>query len=312
MDIIRTPEERFANLPDFPFEPNYLTIEGRRIHYVEQATAGEGGEQDQEQEVVLCLHGEPSWSYLYRKMLPILARPQGHRAIAFDFVGFGRSDKLRRKKSYSYEMHFNTLVEFVEQLDLRNITLVVQDWGGLIGLPFAAEYPERVKRLVIMNTMLPAGSKKPLWQLIPRAFPFFVWQTLSKLHPSLPIGRILQVGTASRLGKDVLAAYDAPFPDRSYKAGAAIWPSLVPIQAKAEAALYTRPAREKLKQWTKPCLVLFSDKDPITGSFAGFFRNLIPSAKTEPSVTIKDAGHFLQEDKGEEIAKHIIEFIDRT
>ena len=296
MKILRTPEERFADLPDFDFEPKYVELDGLRIHYVEHGTGSP----------ILCLHGEPSWSFLYRKMLPILG--QQHRAIAFDFAGFGRSDKPAKKSDYSYELHYNTLKKFVEKLDLKDITLVVQDWGGLIGLPYATDHPQRISRLVIMNTMLPSGRQKSALKLVFRAFPFFAWQLFSRLHPSLPIGKIIDMGTVQQLPDAVKAAYNAPFPDRTYKAGAAVWPSLVPVTANKSGAPYMQRTRKLLKEWQKPALVLFSDKDPITGSHAGYFRRTIPTAAQQPDLTIRNAGHFLQEDKGEEIAGHILRF----
>ena len=301
MAILRTPDSRFKNLPGFPFESKYININGNRIHYIEE---GQGDE------VILCLHGEPSWSYLYRKMIPIFK--EHYRVVAFDFIGFGKSDKFPSQKDYNYEMHYNTLKSFVEQLDLHNITLIVQDWGGILGLPYATDHTERISRLVILNTMIPAGSNKSYWQLLPRAFPFFAWQAFSKYSPSLPIGRLIQAATVSKLSKEVIAAYNAPFPDSSYKAGAKVWPQLVPIFASNPAAVYTRRARNRLAEWEKPALVLFSDSDPITGSHAEFFYNLIPTAKNQPLETIQNAGHFLQEDKGEEIAEKVVAFMKNT
>ena len=298
MIILRTPDEHFDNFPDFPYVPNYVEVNGLRIHYIDE---GKGDD------VILCLHGEPSWSYLYRKMIAQFS--PHHRVVAFDFVGFGRSDKYAEKRAYTYEMHYKTLVGFVETLNLKNITLIVQDWGGILGLPFAIDHSDRIARLVIMNTMIPAGSNKSYWQLLPKAFPFFAWQAFSKYYPNLPIGRIIQMGTASKLSKEVLAAYNAPFPENRYKSGAVMWPQLVPIFADNPAATYTRRARTVLKSWDKPALVLFSDKDPITGTHADFFYNLIPTAKEQSFERIKDAGHFLQEDKGEEIAERILRFI---
>lgn len=298
-NILRTPDHCFDNLPDFPYTPNYIEINGLRIHYIDE---GEG------EEVILCLHGEPSWSYLYRKMIAPFR--QQHRVIAFDFVGFGRSDKYVDKAAYTYEMHYQTLKKFVEALDLKNITLIVQDWGGILGLPYAVDHSERIARLVIMNTMIPAGSNKSYWQLLLKAFPFFVWQAFSKYFPNLPIGRILQMATVTKLSKATLAAYNAPFPDQRYKTGAAVWPQLVPIFANNPAAAYTRRARTLLAKWDKPALVLFSDQDPITGSHADFFYKLIPTASHQPFERIAQGGHFLQEDKGEEIAERVLVFME--
>lgn len=293
MPVIRTPEERFANLPDYPFEPNYIEINGLRVHYVDE---GKG-------ETILCLHGEPTWSFLYRKIINALK--DKYRLVAPDFIGFGKSDKFTNRKQYTYRMHRDMLETFVKELDLKDVTIVVQDWGGLMGLRIVSMMPERFARLVIMNTGLPTGEDD-----IPKAF--HAWRTFVKLTPSLPIGRLLQGGTATKLPPEVVAAYDAPFPSRKYKAGAKQWPLIVPIKPTMEAAPEMVAAREALAKWDKPCLVMFSDKDPITGGGDIFFREHIPTAKDQPVITIKNGGHFLQEDQGEEIAKQVHEFIERT
>jgi len=243
-NIIRTPDERFQNLPDFPFRPQYLESQRVRIHYISEGTGSE---------TVLCLHGEPSWSYLYRKMIPTFAN----------------------------------------------------------GLPYAMANPDRISRLVIMNTMLPSARSTSRLKTIPRALPFFIWQFFSKIHPNLPISGIINMATTTKLSKEVLAAYDAPFHNKASKAGAAVWPSLVPIFADNPAAKRMQEARSQLKEWNKPTLVLFSDKDPIMRGKEQYFRNVIPTAKAQPHELIRNAGHFLQEDKGEEIAKRIVEFMKR-
>jgi haloalkane dehalogenase len=296
MPVIRTPEERFANLPGHPFQPHYLELGGVRVHYVDEGSGAE---------TVLCLHGEPSWSYLYRKMVPILAAR--HRVVAPDFVGFGRSDKLTAVADYTYKMHRDTLVAFIEALDLKRITVVLQDWGGLIGLRVVTLLPERFSRLVIMNTGLPTGEEK----MTPA---FMAWRSFVEKTPDLPIGMIISGATVQgkNLPPDIMAAYEAPFPGPEYKAGAKAFPLLVPISPDMEAAPEMRAARDGLAKWTKPALVMFSDQDPITAGADQGFRDHIPGAKNQPLITIRDAGHFLQEDKGEEIAEHIMEFMERS
>ena len=295
MPIIRTPDERFANLPDFPFAPHYVEIGGARMHYVDE---GHG-------ETILCLHGEPSWGFLYRKMIPALAA--GHRVVAPDLVGFGRSDKYTEPEAYTFQMHHDALVGFLDALALTEITLVCQDWGGLLGLCLAAELPDRFARLVIMNTGLPTGDE-------PATRGFLAWQTFALRTDDLPIGRIIRSGAAQgdQLPEAVVAAYEAPFPDNRYKAGAKTFPALVPTQPDQEASAPLRHARRALARWDKPALVMFSDGDPITKGGDAFFRRLIPTAKDQPEITITGAGHFLQEDKGEEIAAHILAFLERT
>ncbi len=269
-------------------------MDGLRIHYLDE---GEG-------QIILCLHGEPSWSYLYRKMIPILSSQ--HRVLAMDFVGFGRSDKFTERSEYSFQMHHDTIINFIRALELEQITLVVQDWGGLLGLTVASEMPELFARLVIMNTGLPTGDE-------PMGKGFMRWREFASNSPDLPVGLVIQNGTAERaLKQEIVAAYESPFPDVSYKAGAMIFPLLVPLSPDDPGAAEMRKAKEVFSRWQKPVLVMFSDKDPITRGGDLFFRSLLPSAKDQPEIVIHDAGHFLQEDKGEEIAQHIVDFIART
>jgi len=223
-----------------------------------------------------------------------------------DFVGFGRSDKFTESSEYSFQMHHNTIIDFIHALRLEQITLVVQDWGGLLGLTVASEMPELFARLVIMNTGLPTGDD-------PMGKGFMRWREFAASSSDLPIGLVIQNGTAERqLKPEILAAYESPFPDATYKAGAMIFPLLVPISPNDPGATEMRRAKEVFSHWQKPVLVMFSDKDPITRRGDIFFRSLIPGAKDQPEIVIHDAGHFLQEDKGEEIAQHIVDFIART
>ncbi len=293
MKILRTPEERFLNLPGYDFEARYIEIGDLRMHYIDE------GPKDADP--VLLLHGEPSWSYLYRTMIPPIVEA-GLRAIAPDLIGFGKSDKPAEQSEYSYERHVVWMRGFLESLDLSNITLVCQDWGSLIGLRLAAENEERFDRIVLANGGLPTGD-----QNMPMAFR--VWRAFARFSPWLPIGRLIQVGTVSKLPPEVVAAYDAPFPDSSYKAGARAFPRLVPTTPDDPAAPANRAAWDVFRNWQKPFLTSFSDGDPITRGLDKVFVKRVPGAKNQPHTTIKGAGHFLQEEKGPEFAKVIIDFL---
>ena len=252
MDKLRTPDERFRDLPGYPFEPRYLEVpagdgDRLRVHYVNEGPA--------HGDVVLMLHGEPSWSYLYRKMVPIIVEA-GLRAVAPDLIGFGRSDKPVQRSAYTYERHVAWMKTFVAELDLRAVTLVCQDWGGLIGLRLVAEQPERFARVVAANTFLPTGD-----QNLGEAF--FRWRDFSQRVPELPIGFILQSATVTELSPEILAAYEAPFPDESHKAGARQFPALVPATPDDPSAPANRAAWKALEHWQKPFLCAFSDSDPI-------------------------------------------------
>lgn len=295
MRLLRTPDSRFDGLPDFPYEPRYVNIAGVRIHYVEE---GQG-------EIVLCLHGEPTWCFVYRKLFRSLA--SNYRMMALDFAGFGRSDKPDNALAHTLKMHCETVVKCSEVLDLREITLVVHDWGGLIGLAALEAMQHRVARLVIMNTGLPIG-KEP----IPKDF--LHWRNFVERTPDLPVGKIVRSGLArpESMTADVQAAYEAPFPDDTYKAGVRALPLLVPLRPADTIVPEMQRARHFLSSWEKPALALFSDHDPITQDNLSFFRNLIPSARKEPEIRIKNAGHFLQEERGEEVAAEIADFLSRT
>ncbi len=294
MPVLRTPEARFAHLPDYPFAPHYRTVgEALRMHYVDE------GEADAPP--VLLLHGEPTWSFLYRKMIPILVEA-GLRAVAPDLVGFGKSDKPTDPALFTYQQHVDWLAEFVEKLDLREITLVCQDWGGLLGLRVLAALPDRFARVVAANTGLPTGDR-------PAPEAFRQWQHFSQTVPDLPVGKIVSGGCAEKLSPDITAAYDAPFPDETYKVVARRFPALVPTTPDDPASEPNRRAWEVLKQWQKPFLTAFSDGDPITAGGERVFQKLVPGAAGQPHVTIRGAGHFLQEDRGGELARVVVDWV---
>jgi haloalkane dehalogenase len=297
MQILRTPNERFHDLPDYPFAPHYLNVPDGdggdlRIHYLDE------GPEDGS--IILLLHGEPSWSFLYRKMIPPLV-DGGFRVIVPDLVGFGRSDKPTEKSDYSYKKLIDWTTFFVDSLDLQKVTLFGQDWGGLIGLRLATANSDRFARLIVANTGLPVGGEMPE--------AFFKWQEASQRFSKLPVGRIVNGGTITPLSREIKAGYDAPFPDETYKAGARMLPMLVPVDPDDPEAAANRLAWRKLMRWEKPLLTTFSDSDPITRGGDAPFQRLVPGAKDQPHVIISDAGHFLQEDKGEEIAGVIVQFI---
>ena len=302
MKALRTPDDRFVGLSDFPFAPHYAEIDDTeggtlRMHYVDE------GPRDANP--VLLLHGEPSWSYLYRKMIPVLVNA-GHRVIAPDLIGFGRSDKPTEFTDYSYARHVAWTSQLIfDVLNLQHVTFFGQDWGGLVGLRLVAAQPDRFDRVVVGNTGLPRGDGK-----ISDAF--LAWQKFSKESPKFDIGSLVNGGSLMQLTPDEVAAYDAPFPDDSYKAGARIFPSFVPVDESYPEVAENRAAWEVLRQFNKPWLCAFSDKDPITKGGDGIFLREVPGTKDQPHVTITDAGHFLQENKGEELAQVIVDFIAST
>lgn len=295
-DALRTPDDRFENLPGYDFEPHYAAIDGLRIHYVDE---GPGDANP-----ILMLHGEPSWCYLYRKMVPVLTAA-GHRCIAPDLIGFGRSDKLAKREDYSFQFHVDVMTQFVQALDLTGITLVCQDWGSLIGLRVAAENPERFDRIVLANGGLPTGDQAA-------GEAFLKWREFSQTVEEFNVGGIIKGACVSDLSQEVIDAYNAPFPDDSYKEGARIFPMLVPITSDDPAAPANRKAWEVLRKWDKPFLTAFSDSDPVTKGGEAVFQKLVPGTKGQSHTTITDAGHFLQEDKGEELAQCVNEFIAST
>ena len=288
MEVLKTDPSRFRSITDFPFRENYVDFGSLRMHYIDEGSG----------EIILALHGEPTWSYLYRKFVPVL---KDYRFIAPDLIGFGKSDKIVGKEHYSFDLHFRSLQNLIEKLNLNDITLVVQDWGGLLGLSLLGEYPQRFKRVVIMNTFLPKGKRLPWY--------FRLWQYFSRYHPSLPIGKIVQFGSISRLSPEVIKAYNAPFPTSKFKDAAKVFPQLVPSKPADEGVEKLLKARETLSKWNKPALILFSDKDMVFSGLEDFFYKLLPESEEKKKIIIKGAGHFLQEDKGPEIAAFIGQFL---
>ena len=298
MNILRTPDERFVALPGYAFEPHYADIsDGLRVHYLDEGPANASP--------VLLLHGEPSWSYLYRKMIPVLTAA-GHRCIAPDLIGFGRSDKPADQNDYSFQRHVDWMSELVfDRLDLHDITFFGQDWGSLVGLRLVAADPDRYARVVIGNGGLPTGDRPPNKA-------FLAWQNFAATSEDFPIGGIVAGGCATRPSDDVIAAYDAPFPDDMYKASARIFPTLVPTSPEDPAHDANVKAWETLRAFDKPFLCAFSDSDPITKGGERQFIDVVPGTKGQPHMTIEGGGHFLQEDRGEELATVIADFIART
>ena len=285
MNVYRTPDERFDGLPGWPYEPRYVEQDGLRMHYVDE---GDG-------EPVLLLHGEPTWSYLYRKLIPPLATVA--RVVAPDYFGFGRSDKPVDRDWYSFDAHYASIERLVEELELRRLTVVVQDWGGPIGLRLAVTRPERVERLVIMNTGVGAG-RAPSEEWL--RFREFVRRVGTDLQP----GQLVRITCVTELPDEVVAAYDAPFPTPESKTGPLMFPELVPTEFDHPSTPKMLEVREALTRWEKPALVLFSDSDPIFSPQHGQrMAERIPGA--EPAETIEGAGHFLQEDRGEELGERI-------
>ena len=299
MQPVRTPDDRFADLPDFPFEPHYAEVPDQdggtlRVHYLDEGPSDAAP--------VLLLHGEPSWSFLYRHLIPPLVAA-GHRVIVPDQVGFGRSDKPTEQADYSYARHVQWMSSLVfDVLDLNDVTFFGQDWGGLIGLRLVTAQPDRFVRVAIGNTGLPTGEGTP-------SDAFMQWQKFSQTTPVFPVGDIINGGTTTDLAPEVIAAYDAPFPDDSYKAGARIWPSYVPTSPDDPEAPANREAWQVLKTFDKPFLCCFSDSDPVTKGGDAPFLAVVPGTKGQQHVTIEGGGHFLQEDCGPELAQVLVDFI---
>lgn len=282
MDVFRTPDERFADLPGYAYEPRYAEVDGLRLHHIDEGSGS----------TVLCFHGEPSWSYLYRHMLDRLVG-EGHRVVCPDLVGFGRSDKPTDQGWYTYDRHVETVTGHLDQVALTDVTVVVQDWGGPIGLRWAVQHADQVARLVILNTGLFTGRVSK---------GFMAWREFAERTPDLPIGMILQGATTTELPPEVVAAYEAPFPNPESKAGAQRFPLLVPLSPDDPGVPEMQATRDELSRWDKPALVAFSDTDPVFPypRAGDAFTEMIPTAGEQ--VRIEGAAHFLQEDRGREIA----------
>lgn len=290
VEIFRTPDDRFESLPGYPFAPHYVEVDGLRMHYVDE---GDG-------QPVVMFHGEPSWSYLYRKMVPPVVE-SGRRAVCPDLIGFGRSDKPVDFAWYSYDRHVQCVSGALASLDLWDAVVVVQDWGGPIGLRWAVENADRVAALVVLNTGLFTGRVSK---------GFTAWRDFAERNPDLPVGFVIDGATATELPPEVVAAYEAPFPSPESKAGAATFPLLVPTSEDDPSAAAMLRVSDALRSWSKPALVAFSDSDPVFPyPRAGErFAEIIPTAGEQ--VRIAGAAHFLQEDRGEEIAAVMLEWLD--
>jgi len=294
MKSLRTPDSCFDNIPDYPFAPHYVIVgENLRLHYVDH------GQRDGQ--VVIMMHGEPSWSFLYRHMISNVAAA-GYRVIAPDLIGFGKSDKPTETSDYTYTRHVNWMSEWFEHIDVKNAVLFCQDWGGLLGLRLVAKYPEHVAGVIAANTFLPTGDRDP-------GEAFTKWREFSKVVPEFPVGGIIRGATVKDLGEGVEAAYNAPYPDESYKAGARIFPSLVPTSPDMDGAADNVEAWKVLSAFNKPFLTNFSDQDPITKGGDKAFQKLIPGCAGQPHQLVEGGGHFLQEDVHEQLSENIIAFM---
>jgi haloalkane dehalogenase len=287
--VYRTPDDRFAGVPDFPFAPHYVEVDGLRMHYLDEGAG----------EPVLLLHGEPTWAFLYRKVIPPLASHA--RVVAPDYIGFGRSDKPVERDWYSYDAHYRAIERFVEQLDLRELTVVMQDWGGPIGFRLAVAQPERVARLVVMNTNVGAGrAPSEAWL----RFREVVRNSGADFDP----GRLIQTTCVRKLEDEVVAAYNAPFPTPESKAGVLMFPELVPTEPNHPSAAAMLSVREALRNWEQPALILFGDSDPVfSPRTAESLAELIPGA--EPPEILAGVGHFVQEEAGEEVGRRIADWL---
>jgi haloalkane dehalogenase len=305
--VLRTPDERFADLPDYPFAPHYAEIADSRfgtlrMHYVDEGP--------REGPVALMLHGEPTWSFLYRKMIPIVAAA-GYRAVAPDFIGFGKSDKLANRPDYSYQGFVDWLRRFIKDLDLKHITLVCQDWGGPIGLRTLSEMPDRFDAVLAANTLLPTYEPPPKGIAGWPGKQIEDWVALCKSSNDLPISQIVGGVGVNALPEDVLRGYDAPFPDASYKSGPLQITCLIPIVETMPGIAENKRAWDVIETFDRPFLTAFSDRDPSTKAWETVFRERVPGAATQPHTEIADAGHFLQEEQGPALAKTLVDLMNR-
>ncbi len=299
MQYLRTPDACFEGLTAYPFKPNYLFVDDfdggeMRMHYLDEGS--------KDGEVVLLLHGEPSWSFLYRNMIAPIT-DKGYRVIVPDLIGFGRSDKPTKRSDYTYQRHLDWLRNILSQLSLENITLVCQDWGGLLGLRLVAEHPDKFARVLAANTMLPTGDHAP-------GEAFMKWRTFSQEVAEFPVAGIIKGATVTELAPSVLEGYNAPFPSEEHKAGVRQFPLLVPITTDDPQTENNRAAWQTLKRFSKPFLTAFSDSDPVTAGGDKIMQKLIPGTQGQSHTTITNGGHFLQEDQPQQLAQVLLQFIN--
>lgn len=298
LDFLTTPEHCFEHITDFFYAPHFLHVDDNeggllKLHYIDE------GPKDAN--VILMLHGEPSWAYLYRKMISPVVET-GYRVIVPDLIGFGKSDKPTQRSDYTYQRHLDWVRQVIIQLNLKDITLVCQDWGGLLGLRLVAEHPDLFSQVLAANTMLPTGDHTP-------SDAFLNWQRFSQEVAVFPVSGIIKGATVTTLSPEVLAAYDAPFPDETYKAGVRQFPLLVPTTPDDPASAANRLAWQTLQQFTKPFITAFSDADPITARADKSIQKLIPGCRGQAHTIIEQGGHFLQEDQGEKLAAVLLTFM---
>ena len=299
LKFLTTPEHCFEQIADFSYAPRFLQVDDNeggslKLHYIDEGS--------KDANVVLMLHGEPSWAYLYRKMIDPVIKA-GYRVIAPDLIGFGKSDKPTKRSDYTYQRHLDWVRQVIIQLNLSDITLVCQDWGGLLGLRLVAEHPDLFARVLAANTMLPTGDHSPNEA-------FLNWQTFSQEVKVFPVAGIIKGATVTPLSPDVLAAYNAPFPDETYKSGARQFPLLVPTTPDNPASDANRLAWQTLQQFDKPFMTAFSDSDPVTAGGDKIMQTLIPGCQGQVHTTIEKGGHFLQEDQGQKLADVLLTFMN--